>query len=259
MDNSPGYSRGGSRLSDIANVYGRRPNRLKLTSKVLEGINLQPGCQLLEVGCGEGMTSAFLADHLGAKVVGVDLEARIAPSFRQRLVSDSSGAHPSFCLGDLAQLPFPPGAFDYIWCESTLSTIDDKTCVVAEFQRLLKVGGKIIVLDFVLGKPVDKELQKSISYLPCLGRTKTAQDYFAIFESLGFTAVKVVDYTNEIKRSGYWLGMMFGSMDEVISRIVAGDCCKTSRRAPKELTMSNFQRFLAEASLGYFLFILSHN
>ena len=118
MDISPGYSRDGSRLSDIADVYGRRPNRLKLTAKILADINLRSGCELLEVGCGEGMTSAFLAEQLSAKVIGVDLERRILTSARQRVASDRSSICPSFCLGDTALLPFSAHNFDYIWCHS---------------------------------------------------------------------------------------------------------------------------------------------
>lgn len=257
MEIFPGYSRDGSYLSYVADAYGQRPNRLKLTAKILEAVDIQPGCELLEVGCGEGMTSAFLAEHLGAKVIGVDLDARILGPTWERMLSDGSGTRPLFCLGDTALLPFSADHFDYIWCESTLSTIDDKTRVVAEFWRLLKPGGKLIVLDFVLGKPVDKQQQQSMSFLPCLGRTKTAQDYRAIFESSGFETTAVFDYSNEIKKSGYWLGMMFGSLDEVISRVVTGNCCSTAQNQSEKPSMENFQRFLKEAQLSYLLFVVS--
>lgn len=257
MDVCPGYSRDGSRLSHVADVYGRRPNRLKLTARALDDLNLQPGCELLEVGCGEGMTSAFLAERLGAKVIGVDLDARILGPASERMVSGDPNTLSSFCLSDTVLLPFSADHFDYIWCESTLSTLDDKTRAVAEFLRLLKPGGKLIVLDFVLGKSVDGQLQKSISFLPCLGRTMTAHDYCEIFENSGFTTTAVIDYSGEIKKSGYWLGMMFGSLDAVISQIATGNCCSTAQGQSEKPTMVNFQRFLREAQLGYLLFVAS--
>jgi ubiquinone/menaquinone biosynthesis C-methylase UbiE len=259
MDIFSGYSRDGSRLSYVADVYGQRPNRLKLTAKILAEINLQPGCELLEVGCGEGKTSAFLAEQLDAKVVGVDLEARILTSACQRNGIGWSIINPAFCLSEATFLPFSANKFDCVWCESTLSTIENKTQAIAELRRILKPGGKLIVLDFVLGKPVDRQLQKSISFLPCLGRTKTAEDYFAIFDSFNFEVTGVVDYSDEIKKSGYWLGMMFGSLDEVISRIASGNCCSASQSISEKPSLEYLQLFLKEAALNYSLFVMSLN
>jgi ubiquinone/menaquinone biosynthesis C-methylase UbiE len=257
MQKSLGYSRNGSPLSYVADVYGQRPNRLRLATQIIEAANVRPGCQLLEIGCGEGLTSAFLAEYLGAKVIGVDLESRILDSAVTRRAVGQPTPQISFCLSDAIWLPFSAGEFDCIWCESTFSTLDEKWLVVQEFRRLLKAGGKLIVLDFVLGKPVSKQLQNLISFLPCLGRTTTAKDYIAMFESSGFETTMVMDYSEEVKKSGYWLGRMFGSLDELVSRSASRKCSSTSQNSPTRPSMENFQQFLKNAQLGYFLFVVS--
>jgi SAM-dependent methyltransferase len=257
MRSSSGYSQESSNLSFVANIYGKRPNRLKLTSNIIEIANIQPGCELLEVGCGEGITAAFLADYLQAKVIGVDLESSILNSDgnRKEVVQKTPWLY--FCMCDAASLPFRSGKFDCIWCESTLSTMEEKMIVVSEFRRLLKPGGRLIVLDFVLGKPIDMQLQNSISFLPCLGRTKTVQDYLSLFEISGFTSRIILDCSDEVKKSGYWLGRMFGSIEKFVCESASGQSDSASRTTPIESSLDLFLQFIKKSQLGYYIFVMS--
>jgi SAM-dependent methyltransferase len=250
-------STGGSHLASLAGVYGRRPSRLKLTASIIEITTIEPGCELLEIGCGEGSTAAYLAEYCGCKVVGVDLESGMLSVARQQAASEGSPHGLVLCSCDACNLPFCAQRFDYIWCESTFSTLADKPRAIREFRRILRPGGKLILLDFVLGRRVNPEVQKSMSFLPCLGRTKTVQDFVTLFESLGFEAALSLDYSDEVKRSGFWLGAMYGSLGELFSKMAAGCCPVPLRNNPANVSLNTFKQFLSEAQLGYALLVFS--
>ena len=52
------------------------PNALWLTEWLMEGLELEPGMRVLDLACGKGLSSAFLARERGVRVVGPDPHAR---------------------------------------------------------------------------------------------------------------------------------------------------------------------------------------
>ena len=250
-------SAGRSPIVSLAGVYGKRPSRLKLTASIIENTTIESGCELLEVGCGDGSTAVYLAENCGCKVVGVDLESSMLSVARQRAASEGSLRGLVFCSSDAGNLPFCAQRFDFIWCESTFSTLADKPRAIHEFRRILRPGGRLILLDFVLGRRVDPKLQKSMSFLPCLGRTKTMQDYVELFEGFGFEITLSMDCSDEVKRSGFWLGVMYGSLGGLFSSMAAGDCPAPICHIPENAILNTYKQFLSEAHLGYAMLVLS--
>jgi SAM-dependent methyltransferase len=98
--------------------------------------HLRPGHLLLDAGCGRYLR--FGAEFASiARVVGVDLDS----SFETR-----NQAPPFAVRGDLESLPFPSGCFDLIICRSVVEHLADPPRVFAEFARVLRAGGAVIIL-----------------------------------------------------------------------------------------------------------------
>ena len=97
---------------------------------------LKSGGRLLDAGCGRYLK--FCKEWAGrAEVVGVDLETKLETSNR-----DS----PYGVRGDLSHLPFPSGCFDLVISRHVVEHLEEPPLVFREFHRVLKPGGKVILL-----------------------------------------------------------------------------------------------------------------
>jgi SAM-dependent methyltransferase len=98
--------------------------------------HLQPGHRVLDAGCGRYMT--VCRDLSGkARVFGIDLE--------ETLETDNQSA-PYGVRGDLNHLPFPADYFDLIISRSVVEHLDDPPAVFREFARVLRGGGKVVLV-----------------------------------------------------------------------------------------------------------------
>jgi len=114
----------------------------------LKWLDIQEGDYVLDVGCGIGLQAQSMAKLVGldGKVVGTDLSTMMIEVARTRTAS--FGLPLEFLTADAAAQPFPDQTFDCVRTERVLMYIKDTQKVLAEFKRLLKPGGKVVVYDF---------------------------------------------------------------------------------------------------------------
>lgn len=107
-------------------------------------LGLAAGARVLEIGCGTGAVSRFLAalENVG-EVVGVDP----CGLFIERARELASDDRLSFAVGDGTALGFDGGEFDAVVCHTTLCHVPDCEEVLAEAHRVLRAGGKLAVFD----------------------------------------------------------------------------------------------------------------
>ena len=119
--------------SGIMNAYYERPEILALAGDVA-------GHRILDAGCGSGPLFAELRDR-GAAVSGIDSSTGMLELARRRL-----GGKADLQAADLRDpLPFPDGAFDDVIASLVLHYLRDWGPTLAEFRRVLKDGGRLIV------------------------------------------------------------------------------------------------------------------
>lgn len=117
-----------------------RPGGLSLTRQALDLCRFVPGSRILDAGCGTGATLRHLASRGRLSVFGIDSSASLlAEACRHP-------QRPPLLRGELESLPLASQSLDGIICECTLSQTK-VSAVLAEFSRVLRPGGRLIISD----------------------------------------------------------------------------------------------------------------
>src|SRR5689334_8965449 len=101
------------------------------------------GLKVLEIGCGLGTDGAQFA-KAGADYIGVDLTDAAIELARKRF--ELSGLKGRFQVADAEHLEFPNGSFDVVYSHGVLHHTPDINAAVREIHRVLKPGGRAIVM-----------------------------------------------------------------------------------------------------------------
>jgi Methyltransferase domain len=114
--------------------------------------------EVLEVAIGTGLNLAFYPD--GVRLTGVDLSPAMLGIARQR--ARELGMEVDLREGDAQGLSFPDESFDTVVCTLSLCGIPDDRKAVAEMKRVLRPGGRLLLLDHVraasrVGRAVQRE------------------------------------------------------------------------------------------------------
>ena len=99
---------------------------------------------ILDVGTGTGFLACLLAE-LGHRVTGIDLSEGMLEKARAK--SQHLGLQVDFRLGDAEKCPFSSNAFDVVVNRHLLWTLPRPELALKEWRRVLRPGGKVVVID----------------------------------------------------------------------------------------------------------------
>lgn len=110
----------------------------------IELLDLRPGDEVLEVGCGNGEEARAMAARVtpNGHVVAIDVSQRMLDEARSR---GTTGV--TFTQMDAHDLRFPSESFDACRCERTLQHVDDPPRVVHEMARVLRRGRRLVLME----------------------------------------------------------------------------------------------------------------
>ena len=149
---------------------------------------VRPGMQVLDIAGGTGDLARAFAKAAGStgSVVLTDINEAMLRVGRDRLLDEGLVLPTAAC--DAERLPFANESFDLVSVAFGLRNMTHKEAALAEMCRVLKPGGRLLVLEF--SKPVSA-LQKpydwySFSFMPLMGRwvAKDEQSYRYLAESI---------------------------------------------------------------------------
>ena len=131
----------------------------------------RPGERVLDVAAGSGDLASALSRKTqpGGVVWITDINGRMLERGRDRLLDEGIAAPAVQC--DAERLPFPSGYFDCVTVGFGLRNMTRKDAALAEMSRVLKPGGRLMVLEFSkVWKPLERAYDLySFKVLPWLG------------------------------------------------------------------------------------------
>lgn len=150
--------------------------------------NLRPGDKVLDVAGGTGDLARSFASRVGSAgvVVHTDINESMLRQGRDRLI-DAGVALPTV-ICDAEALPFASGSFDLVSVGFGLRNMTHKDKALAEMNRVVKPGGRLLVLEFSkVAAPLSKAYDwYSFKVLPRIGRwiAGDADSYRYLAESI---------------------------------------------------------------------------
>ena len=111
---------------------------------------LRPGDTALDIAAGSGDLSAGYAKQVGpkGKVFVTDINARMLAVGRDRLTDKGIVGNVEYLQADAERLPFKSGSFDCVSIGFGLRNVTDKAAALSSMLRVLKPGGKALILEF---------------------------------------------------------------------------------------------------------------
>jgi arsenite methyltransferase len=124
---------------------------------------LQPGEDVLDVGCGAGMDSLVAAQMVGpaGSVTGVDMTPEMVAKAHGSIAEMGLG-NVRIVEGSAEHLPFDGASFDVVISNGVIDLIPDKDAVFSEITRVLRPGGRIQLADVTIQNPVSEESKRDI-------------------------------------------------------------------------------------------------
>jgi len=109
----------------------------------------QPGEVILDLGSGPGILACELAVQVGpaGKITALDVSADMNAIASRR--ADEAGMRDRIdvVIGDAAKLAFPDACFDAVVSTQVIEYVDDVDRVLGELRRVLRPGGRLVLLD----------------------------------------------------------------------------------------------------------------
>lgn len=155
---------------------------------------LKNGEIVLDLGAGAGIDCFIAAQKVGqeGKVIGVDMTPSMLQKARENAIKGNY-TNVEFRLGEIENLPVADNSVDVIISNCVINLVPDKKQVFTDAYRVLKPGGRIMVSDIVLLKPLpDFLVSSSNAYTSCVSGAVLKDSYINIIKEVGFTDIEII-------------------------------------------------------------------
>ena len=118
---------------------------------------ISPGDEVLDCACGTGDLTQAFAETEASRVVGLDFTPEMLEIARDKREVLTHAGKIEYVEGDAQRLAFDDGSFDVVSIAFGIRNVQNPEQALAEFWRVLRPGGRLIVLEF--GRPTLRPLR----------------------------------------------------------------------------------------------------
>ncbi len=191
-------------------MENRRQAQVNLIEELLTWAQISPAATpqtILDVGCGIGGSSLYLAEKFGSKVTGITLSPVQANRATERARIAGLSANTDFRVANALEMPFADDSFDLVWSLESGEHMPDKATFLQECYRVLKPGGKLILATWC-HRPVsasdplsvyDRRDLQEIYRVYCLPYVISLPEYIEIVDRCGFQDLHSADWSAAVE------------------------------------------------------------
>jgi ubiquinone/menaquinone biosynthesis C-methylase UbiE len=158
--------------------------------------------RVIDVGCGLGGPSRYLAHRFGCKISGIDLTPgfiRTAQMLTRLLKLEHLVDHQ---VASALDLPFPDQSFDVVWSQNVAMNIADRRRYYGEMRRVLKPGGRLGLSEVLSGSGGPPLLPMPWASDPAASHCFTEAEVRQAMADAGLRIVHWVDQTEDSRAQG---------------------------------------------------------
>lgn len=162
-------------------------------------LEMERGSRVLDVGCGHGGTSVYLAAKYACEVQGLTLSEKQARLAQENAARAGVETRTTFVVGDADTFAFPERAFDVVWTMESSEHFCDKPRYFREAAGALRASGKLLLAAWTgaMHKPRVREVAQRFV---CPGLW-TAGQYSSAMEAAGMKVRHSEDLTSRVLRT----------------------------------------------------------
>ncbi len=192
------YGRGGSYK------INRRQAQIDLIEELLIWAGVKSAQKIIDVGCGIGGSTLYLAQKFQATANGITLSPVQASRATERAKAADLQERVQFQVANALNMPFEDNSFDLVWSLESGEHMPDKTKFLQECYRVLQPGGTLILATWchrptnsLAGEltPDEKRHLEEIYRVYCLPYVISLPEYEAIACDLGFENIRSDDWS----------------------------------------------------------------
>ncbi|WP_018948227.1 bifunctional demethylmenaquinone methyltransferase/2-methoxy-6-polyprenyl-1,4-benzoquinol methylase UbiE [Thioalkalivibrio sp. ALMg11] len=156
----------------------------------LERAGVRPSMKILDLAGGTGDLAGAFAPRVGPKgqIVVCDINASMLEAGRDRMLDEGHVGNLEFVQADAEQLPYPDDHFDRVTIAFGLRNVTRKERALAEMRRVIKPGGRVLILEFSQPMAPLRPMYDIYSFkvLPLMGKlvANDADSYRYLAESI---------------------------------------------------------------------------
>ena len=183
----------------------RRQAQIDLIEELLQWAQVQQAENILDVGCGIGGSSLYLAEKFNASATGITLSPVQVRRALERAVEFGLSDRTNFQVADALNMPFEDNSFDLVWSLESGEHMPDKNKFMQECYRVLKPGGKFILVTWCHRptdeSPLSTDEQKHLTQIYqvyCLPYVISLPEYEAIALQLPLQNIRTADWSQAV-------------------------------------------------------------
>jgi ubiquinone/menaquinone biosynthesis C-methylase UbiE len=155
--------------------------------------SLKKGDVVLDLGSGAGFDAFLASKKVGnsGKVYGVDMTDEMLTKANEN-AKRGGYTNVEFRKGDIEALPVDSNSVDVVISNCVINLAPDKAKVFNETYRVLKIGGRLMVSDVVLIKPLPEDLKNDKDLLVgCVSGAILKDEYLDLLKEAGFANITI--------------------------------------------------------------------
>ena len=210
---------------------------------------------LLDIACGDGKTTTYLARSLGCRVSGIDASPEMISSAKQLAEDLRVSDKTDFMVALAGEIPHDDDSFTAAISECSLCTFLDKDQAVKEITRVLQSGGVFGLNDVTVQnhEELDEELKSLLGRVACVADALSSEGYVQLFERAGFNLLSTSNHSDlleELARKAKGRARFFTE--------IGGDEDTMNKMSEAIRFIGLIEKQIESGNIGYEMFIFQY-